>query len=320
MSIRIIGTGSAVPEYVLTNDAASKLVDTSNEWIESRTGIKERRICTTETLSDLAVNAGKAAIEDAGICVEEIDLIICATVRADEMTPSMSCIVQQRIGANCPSFDINAACSGFIFAMDATLGYFARGKAKKALIIAAESMSKLVDWSDRATCVLFGDGAGAIVVEEGDDLLSITIKSLGSDILRIPSVEGNSPFNKTAQRPPYLYMAGQEVFKFAVNSICNDLKSVIDEAGISESDIDFVLLHQANKRIISAAEKHMDISKEKYQFNIDKYGNTSSASIPLLLDELNKADQLKKGDIIAMSAFGGGLTSAACILRWNKQK
>ncbi len=318
MSIRIIGTGSSVPAYTLANDEVSKLVDTSDEWIETRTGIKERRICTTETISDLAFEAAKSAIENAGITAEDLDLIICATVRADEMTPSMACVIQERLGASCPGFDINAACSGFIFAMDAALGYFARKKVKKALIIAAETMSKLADWSDRATCVLFGDGAGAIVVEEGDDLLSITINSSGSDILRIPNVEGNSPFNKTQSRPSYLYMAGQEVFKFAVNSICNDLKSVMQEADIQDEEVDFVLLHQANKRIINAAEKHLNIDKEKYMLNINKYGNTSSASIPLLLDELNKSNRLKKGNIIAMSAFGGGLTSAACILKWSK--
>lgn len=319
MSIKIIGTGSAVPALKVSNEELSKLVDTSDEWIKTRTGIEERHICTSESLTDLALTSARAALQDAGITSDELDLIICATIRPDFMTPSMSCTIQEELGANCPGFDLNAACSGFLYAIDAALGYFARGKVKKVLIIAAESMSKLVDWSDRATCVLFGDGAGAVILSEGDELLSIRVNAAGSDILRIPNVQGNCPYNQSEIRPPYLFMAGQEVFKFAVNSICNDLNGVIEDAGISPKDIDYVLLHQANQRIIAAAEKYMKIEKEKYIMNINHYGNTSSASIPLLLDELNKSHRLKDGDILAMSAFGGGLTSAACILRWKKQ-
>ena len=318
MSFSIKGTGSSYPKKVVTNDDLASVVDTSDEWIRTRTGISERRICTYETLSDLVFQAGKAALEDAGLKADQIDLIICSTIRADTITPSMACILQERLGAICPAFDINAACSGFIYAMDVALGYFARGKAKNILIVSAEAMSKLVDWTDRATCVLFGDGAGAVLLSEGKDLLSIKTTAVGSDLLMIPNVEGNSPFSEQVETAPYLAMKGQEVFKFAVNAICNDLKDVIQEAGLQESDIDHVFLHQANQRITNTAKKCLEIKANKYHENIDRFGNTSSATIPVMLDEINKAGMLKDGDLLAMSAFGGGLTTGACVIRWNK--
>ena len=253
------------------------------------------------------------------ICkLTEIDLIICSTIRADTITPSMACILQERLGATCSAFDVNAACSGFIYAMDIAIGYFERGKAKNILIVSAEAMSKLVDWSDRATCVLFGDGAGAVVLSAGEDLLSIKTTAAGSDLLLIPHVEGNSPFSDPSESKPFLTMKGQEVFKFAVNAICNDLKDVIQEAGLQESDIDHVFLHQANQRITNTAKKSLKIDSDKYHENIDRFGNTSSATIPVMLDEINKAGKLKTGDLLAMSAFGGGLTTGACVVRWNK--
>ncbi len=318
MSFTIKGTGSSYPKRVVTNDDLASVVDTSDEWIRTRTGISERRICTDETLSDLVFEAGKAALEDAGLKADEIDLIICSTIRADTITPSMACILQERLRATCPAFDINAACSGFIYAMDVAIGYFARGKAKNILIVSAEAMSKLVDWTDRATCVLFGDGAGAVLLSEGEDLLSIKTTATGRDLLFIPNVEGNSPFSEQVESEPYLAMKGQEVFKFAVNAICDDLKDVIHEAGFQESDIAHVLLHQANQRITNTAKKCLKIDPDKYHENIDRFGNTSSATIPVILDEINKAGKLSNGDLLAMSAFGGGLTTGACVIRWNK--
>lgn len=318
MSFTIIGTGSAYPLCVKTNDDLSKLVDTSDEWIKTRTGISRRHICTTETLTNLAVKAAESALKDAGITAKELDFIICSTVRADNMTPSLACSVQKHLDAGCPAFDVNAACSGFIFALDVALGYFERKKAKKILVVSGETMSKLSDWTDRATCVLFGDAAGAVVLSEGDDVLSIKLTSLGNEMLVIPNVEGNCPFSLNSAREPYLNMQGQEVFKFAVNAIATDIKDVMNEAHITKEEIDHILLHQANIRIIEAAKNKLKIAKEKYLTNIDEYGNTSSASIPLLLDETNKKGLLKKGDILALSAFGGGLTTAACIIRWNK--
>ncbi len=321
MSFTIIGTGSAYPSCVKTNDDLSKLVDTSDEWIKTRSGISRRHICTEETITDLSVKAALSALENAGISAQELDLIICTTVRGDYFTPSLACLVQMHINAKCPAFDVNGACTGFIYALDVALGYFARKKAKKILVISAETMSKMIDWTDRATCVLFGDGAGAVVLSEGDDLLSIKLTADGNDkMLLIPSVEGDCPYSlhKENKKNSYISMQGQEVFKFAVNAICADLKDVIEEANLTEEDIDYVLLHQANIRIIESAKNKLNISKEKYLVNIEEYGNTSSATIPILLDESNKNNLFKKGDILAFSAFGGGLTTGACIIRWNK--
>jgi len=319
MSYRILGTGRALPEFILTNEHLCTLVETSDEWITSRTGIKERHIITDVGISELATTAAKEAIADAGIDASELDLIICASISGDFLTPSLACVIQKEIGANCPAFDINAACSGFIYALDVAEAYFASKRVKKALVIAVEAMSKLADWTDRATCVLFGDGGGAVVLGEGDDLLSILVTASGnSDMLNIPGYSGNSPFNKIPTNESYLYMNGQEVYKFAVNAICNDLRFVIKAAKLQEKDITHVLPHQANIRIIEAAQGRLKIPKENYMTSIQSYGNTSAGSIPLLLDDLNKSGKLKNGDILAMTAFGGGLTTGACILRWNK--
>lgn len=313
----IIGTGSSLPECVKTNADLSAYVNTTDEWITTRTGIRERHICTYETLSDLAAQAGRNALEMAGVLPEELDMIICATIRGDTITPSLACLVEEKIGASCPAFDLNAACSGFIYAMDVAAGFFARKRVKKVLIIAAEAMSKMADWNDRSTCVLFGDGAGAVVLTEGESLLSIRLSATGNrDILYIPNVEGNCPFSEQAAKPSFLTMNGQEVYKFAVNALCSDLTTVIAEAGLTKEDIDWVLPHQANIRIIETAQGRLDIPKEKIRINIDRTGNTSASSILLLLDEMNRAGELKRGMLLAMSAFGGGLTTAACVLRW----
>jgi len=321
MNFQIIGTGSAYPECTKTNEEFSAFLDTTDEWITSRTGIKSRHIATTETLSELASTAAKRALDDAQIKAEDLDLIICATIQGDYVTPSLACVVQKEISANCAAFDINAACPGFIYGLDVALGYFARKRASKILIIGAEMMTKHADWHDRATCVLFGDGAGAAVLSEGDSLLSIKTSAKGAtDILRIYGKAGNNPFAEQKEMDQYLYMNGQEVYKFAVAAMCNDLKEVISDAGLTEEEIDLVLPHQANIKIIEAAKNKLNIPQERYCHNIERFGNTSSASIPILLDELNKAGKLHSGQILAMAAFGGGLTTAACIMRWNKNK
>jgi len=319
MSYRILGTGKALPEFVLTNEHLSTFLDTSDEWITSRTGIKERHIITEHSITELAVSAARDALCDAKVNAEELDMILCATISGDYLTPSLACLVQKEIGAHCPAYDINAACSGFIYALDAAAGYFARKKTKKMLVIAIEAMSRLADWQDRSTCVLFGDGGGAVVLGEGDDLLSVYLSAQGNpDILNIPGHFGNCPFQDNNAEPSYLYMNGPEVYKFAVNAICSDLTRVIQEAGLTEEDITYVLPHQANIRIIEAARNRLKIAKDKYITGIQHYGNTSAGSIPLILDSLNKSGKLKQGDLLALSAFGGGLTTGACILRWNK--
>lgn len=318
MSFSIIGTGSALPLQTKTNKELSMLVDTNDEWIKTRTGIQKRHICSDETLSDLAASAALDALKSANIEPSELDLIICSTIRGDYYTPSLSCIVQSRINASCPAFDVNAACSGFIYALDIASTFFCSKKTKKVLIVSAEKMSSMVNWEDRATCVLFGDGAAAVVLSEGDDLLSIKLSASGnSDIMYIPNTSGNSPFSSLEKLPQYLTMNGQGVFKFAVSSMCNNLMEVINKAGISEHDVDYILPHQANMRIIEAAQNRLSLPKEKYLINIDSYANISSVSIPLLLDKKNKEGLFKKGDILAMSAFGGGLTTGACVIRWN---
>ncbi|MFZ5974015.1 MAG: beta-ketoacyl-ACP synthase III [Bacillota bacterium] len=321
MSFSIIGTGSAVPDCVKTNADLSNIVDTSDEWITTRTGIKERHICTNEALSDILFKAAVMALEDAGTAAKELDLIICATIRGDYISPSLACVIHEKLGAlaSCPAFDINAACTGFIYALDVAAGYFARKKAKKVLILAAEAMSTMVDWNDRATCVLFGDGAGAAVLAAGDDLLSIRLTALGNtEALYIPHVTGNCPYSEKSETDTFLVMHGQDVYKFAVSAMCNDVLEVIKEAGIAKTEIDYVLPHQANIRIIDAAQKRLKIPQYKYITNIGKYGNTSAASIPLMLDESSRSGKLKKGDILVFSAFGGGFTTGACVLRWNK--
>lgn len=319
MSFRIMGTGSAVPSYVLTNDEMATIVETSDEWIRTRSGIQERRVCTTESLSDLATDASLRALEDAGVSPEELDLIICATFRGEYCSPAQACIVQKNIGAHCPAFDVNGACSGFLYSLDIAAGYFARKTVKKVLVVAADNVTNSVDWEDRSTCVLFGDGSGAAVLGEGDDLLSSHLTTKGDlESLMIPHGENTSPRYKKESERPTIRMNGREVYKFAVGAMSEGLEKAIRDAGVSQEEIDFVIPHQANIRIIEAAKHKLKIPGERYVCNIDRFGNTSAASVPIALDETNRAGRLKNGDLIAMSAFGAGLTSASCVLRWNK--
>lgn len=312
---RIIGTGHFVPEKILTNDDLSKMVDTSDEWISTRTGIKERHIMNdSESCLMMSVNAGKAALENAGILPEQIDYVICTTVHGDFITPSLSCCVQREMGLCCPAMDINAACAGFLYGLDVAHSFIMTKKqVRRVLLISTEGMSRLVDWSDRNTCVLFGDGSGAVVIErsEEDNLLSFVEKSKGNwESLYI---------DYGADGKPRIVMNGGEVFKFAVGSACKDITEAMADAGIENPDeIDHVILHQANKRITNAVASKLPFSEDKYISTIHKYGNTSSSGIAIALDELNRAGALKNGDLVVLSAFGGGLTSAAAVIRWNK--
>ncbi|MCL2294866.1 MAG: ketoacyl-ACP synthase III [Spirochaetes bacterium] len=319
MSFSILGTGCALPELAVKNEDLSKIMDTSDEWIVKKSGIKERRIVSHESLTDLSETAALNALADANVKAQEIDLLIYATLMGDTVTPSMACVVAGRIGAVCPAFDLNAACSGFVYAMDIAAGYFARKKVKKVLIIGGEHLSRHTDWADRGTCVLFGDGAAAAVLGEGDALCSLHIASTpNKEFLSQNFIGGESPFCKRDYGQPYIRMNGQEVYKFAVNAICNDLKYVMEEARLSEKDIDHFLLHQANIRIIDAAIKMLDFPKEKFLNSIEQTGNVSAASIPILLDKGNRSGRFKKGDTLAISAFGAGLTTGSAIIRWTK--
>jgi 3-oxoacyl-[acyl-carrier-protein] synthase III len=321
MSFTITGTGRALPEQIISNEEMSQIVDTSHEWIYSRTGIQNRRIARNETMTQLCVQAARKALDDAGTLASELDLILCATLRGDYLTPSQACLIQQGIGASCPAFDINAACSGFIYALDVAQSYFASGKVRKVLIVAYELMSRMLDWKNRNTCVLFGDGGGAVVLESGTDLLGIHLTAQGNkEILSIPNTQGDCPFGEQDHEPQYLRMSGPEVFKFAVNKIVEELEAVITQNSLRKEEIDLVLLHQANLRIIDFARQRLGMDQAKFVSNLDQYGNTSAGSIPILLDELAEQNKLHKGSLIALVAFGGGLTTGACILRWNKDK
>lgn len=316
MSFRILGTGMSVPERIVKNDELANYVETNDEWIKQRVGIVERRVATTETCADMAEKAAKAALENAGVKPEELDLIIASTVSGDYASPSLSCLVQKRIGATCMAFDISAACSAFMFLLETAAGYFARGH-KKVLLVSSEKLSKLVDWSDRSTCVIFGDGAGAAVLGEGDSYFDSVFNVTGDDeVIRIPTYAGNSPFSALEPEKPVIHMAGQETFKYAVNAIVHDIKTLLERNSISPDEVKYVVPHQANKRIIDAASRRLGIPYEKFVVDIDKYGNTSSASLPIALDELWRSGELKRGDLVVFTAFGGGLADAACLIRW----
>lgn len=317
MNFEILGTGSYVPDKIVTNDDMSKLVETSDEWIQQRVGVKQRRVSENETATDMAYNAAGAALESCGVLPEELDLIIAASLSSDSACPTVAGEVQSRIGAVCPAFDINSACSGFLFALETVSAFFAKGGVKKALVIGAERMSRIIDWSDRSTCVIFGDGAGAAVLGEGNGYLSSVLSTKGGrDVIDIPAFGGESPFYKREKPQPYIFMKGQETFKFAVNSIVDDIKETVSRADIAMEDVKYIVPHQANIRIIQFASKKLKIPMDKFFVNIDKYGNTSAASVPMALDELNRQGGLQKGDIIVLSAFGGGLSSAACVIKW----
>ena len=315
MSFRILGTGSCLPARTVGNDEMTRFFDTSDEWITRRVGIRERRVCTTETTADLAFGAAEAALKMSGITAGELDMIICATVSADNAAPSLACSLQSMIGAVCPAMDIGAACSGFIYSLDVAAGFFARGTGK-ILVVGAERLTRLIDWTDRGTAVIFADGAGAMVLGTGDAYLSSKLYACGDDgVLSIPAHAGESIFYKNESKRPFIQMNGQETFKFAVKAMCTDLADVTKAAGLTLDELDWIIPHQANSRIIDTALRKLGIPPERCLANIERVGNTSAASVPILADELFRSGKARGGDIAAMCSFGAGLTSAACIIR-----
>ncbi len=320
MTARIIGTGSAVPEQIVTNEDLSKIVETSDEWISSRSGIKERRVAKEETTTSLAILAGKRALENAGIASEEIEVIIVATCTPDYFFPNTACQVQEAIGAkHAVAFDLSAACSGFLFALSTAQAYIKGGIYQKALIIGAETMSKMIDWSDRSTCVLFGDGAGAAVVSaEETGVLELVQKSdgTGKGVLSCKARETRNLLNHESETKEYLYMEGQPVFKFAVKTVPECVEEVLKKAEVKKEEIRYYILHQANSRIIQSVAKRLKEPEEKFPMNLSLYGNTSAASIPILLDEMNRNGMLNRGDKLVLSGFGAGLTWGAVLLEW----
>lgn len=320
MTTRIIGTGSYVPEQIVTNDDLAKIVETSDEWIRSRTGIGERRIATLDSTSDMAARAAQAALEQAGVGAEEIDLILLGTSSPDHCFPNGACEVQARIGAvNAACFDISAACTGYVFALNTAHAFISTGLYRTALVIGADVLSKLIDWSDRGTCVLFGDGAGATVVRADErGILGMNMQSDGAKggVLTCGSrSNGNFLLGKKPELG-YMAMDGQEVFKFAVKKVPECITKVLEDTHTSKDEITYFVIHQANYRIIESIAKRMKVDIERFPVNMEHYGNTSGASVPLLLDEMNRAGKLKRGDKIVFAGFGGGLTWGATLLEW----
>jgi 3-oxoacyl-[acyl-carrier-protein] synthase-3 len=321
----ITGVGSYVPPKVLTNFDLEKMVDTSDEWIRARTGIRERRIADDGVASsDLALLAARPALERAGLPPAELDLIVVATVSPDMLYPATACIVQDRLGAGrAAAFDLEAGCTGFVYALAMASQTIATGAYRNVLVIGAEVLSKFLDWTDRATCVLLGDGAGAAVLQpvDGDrGLLSFVLGSVGSggDTLKIAAGGSRMPASEETVRKRLhcTSMEGQEVFKFAVKAIEDACRMVVERAGLSLDDVRLIIPHQANIRIIDAAAKRLGVPMERFVSNVDRYGNTSTASIPIALDEAVQTGRLERGDIAVLVGFGAGLTWGAAALRW----
>lgn len=340
-NIGIIGTGSALPEMVLSNDDLAEIMDTSDEWIQTRTGIGQRHIATKETTVTLAVKAAKRALEMAGITGDEIDLIIATTVTPDYRFPSVSCLVQREIGAaGVPCFDLSAACSGFIYAVATAYKFLQTGVYRHVLVVSAETLSRLVDWSDRSTAVLFGDGAGAVVLgpKQGSGLL---VEELGADgaraqlivasdlnsrdgrylsQIKAEELEPDDPRQMLVEieknATPYMTMDGREVYKFTTTTVVQSIRRVMESAGLESTDISKFILHQANSRIIDAVAKRMKAPMEKFPMSIHDNANTSSSTVPILLDNLVRAGAMQRGERFILSGFGAGLTWASALLTW----
>lgn len=321
MYTKIIGTGSYLPKNKMTNDDIANLVETNDEWIKERTGICARHIVEDETTVSMATMAAKDALKAANLNSEEIDLIIVATVSADNLLPSTACSVQKEIGAeNAVAFDINAACSGFLFALNTADAYIKTGMYKNALLIGVETLSKIVDWTDRGTCILFGDGAGAAVVtasEEPGIIAGIQgADGAGGEVLKCKGRDNDNPYVKGEVASGYVTMEGQEVFKFAVKKVPECIDEVLEKAEENIENVDLFILHQANLRILNSISKRKKIPMEKIPVNLDECGNTSAASVPILLDHANKSGKIKENDLVLLAGFGAGLTWGAALVRW----
>lgn len=320
MNMQILGTGSMLPKEILFNEQLSKFVDTSDEWIQERTGIKSRHISTGETVATLSAEACKKALEDAGKTAEEVELIIVATCSPEMALPCVACQVQDIIGAkNAVAYDLNAACSGFLLALNTAYAYFAAGIYKNALIIGAEVLSKIIDWDDRSTCILFGDGAGAVYVSAEE--------AVGTNYSFVQHANGekgmalvcgtrdlNNPLFKGEEQNKFVTMDGREIFKFAVSQVPVCIEEALEKAGVTKEDVDYYILHQANLRIIDGIARRLKEDISKFPSNVSEVGNMSSAAIPVLLDKCKKEGLVKKGQRIVMSGFGAGLTYGASVI------
>ncbi|WP_094605498.1 3-oxoacyl-[acyl-carrier-protein] synthase 3 protein 1 [Sporomusa silvacetica DSM 10669] len=327
-AVGIIGIGTYLPEKIVTNKDLESIVETSDEWIVDRTGIRERRIAASDiATSDLASQAAQRALDDAGVTAEEIDLIIVASATPDMFFPSTACLVQANIKAtNAAAFDLAAGCSGFVYAMVTGSQFIKTGLYKKVLVIGAETLSKILDWTDRNTCVLFGDGAGAAVLAEMSPGYGILASQLGADgaggdLLKLPAGGSRNPATDetVSQRMHFIHMSGNEVFKFAVKIMGEAASKTLEAAGLSAADVDCLIPHQANIRIIQSAAKRLKLPMDKVMVNVDKYGNTSAASIPIALEEAVHSGKIKQGDHVVLVGFGAGLTWASAVMKWGKE-
>jgi 3-oxoacyl-[acyl-carrier-protein] synthase-3 len=327
LSTVILGTGSYAPERILSNAELAKSVDTSDEWIHTRCGIRERRIAAPgEATSDMGVQAARRALDDAGLKPADIDLLIVATITPDMPMPATACIIQQKLGVptTAACFDLNAACTGFLYALDTACAMLSSGRYRHALVIGVEKLSTIVDWKDRTTCVLFGDGAGAVVVGKspvsGQGLIGTKLGALGDsvDLLCIPGGGSNAPATAAsiAAGEHFLKMKGKEVFKLAVRVMDEAARDILEQHHLRADQISLVIPHQANLRIIEAISEYLELPMERFFVNVDRYGNTSAASIPLALDEARRTGRIKSGDLTLLVAFGAGLTYGSALIRW----
>ncbi|HTO02324.1 MAG TPA: beta-ketoacyl-ACP synthase III [Opitutus sp.] len=323
----ILGTGAYAPSRVLSNEEISKTVDTSDEWIRTRTGIRERRIAAPdEHTSDMGVQAAIAALADAGLAPADIDLLIVATVTPDYLMPAAACVIQQKLGlrTDVACFDLNAACSGFVYALDTGCAMLSSGRYRRALIIGVEKLSSIVDWQDRTTCVLFGDGAGAAVVGLSDvpdiGLLGTKLGAYGESVDLLWVTHGGCSHPTTAEsiaaRDHCIKMKGKEVFKLAVRAMDEAARDILEQHKVTADQIALVIPHQANLRIIESISQYLELPMERFFVNVDRYGNTSAASIPIALDEARRSGRIKRGDLTLLVAFGAGLTYASALIRW----
>ena len=319
---RIAGTGSYLPEKVLTNDDLAKFVDTSDEWIAARTGIRERHVAAEgETTGDLAYHAAVRAMEAAGVDASELDLIVLGTTTPDLIFPSTACLLQARLGADgCPAFDVNAACSGFIYALTVADKFIRSGAARTALVVGAETLTRMLDWNDRGTCVLFGDGAGAVVLKADDEtgILSTHLHADGGKKELLWNPVGVSVGFKPEEHNAgvKVLMTGNEVFKHAVKALDSVVEETLEANGLDRHDIDWLIPHQANLRIIEATAKRLDMPMARVVVTVDRHGNTSSGSVPLALDEAVRSGKVERGQLLLLGAFGGGFTWGAALLRY----
>ena len=322
--VEVVSTGRFLPERVLTNADLEKMVDTTDDWILERTGIRERRIADEMHASEMGAEASKVAMQRAEVTPGEVDLIVCATATPDRLLPATACDIQAILGAtNAAAFDVSAACSGFIYALSVAEGFLAAGRGEIALVVSTEKMSSIVDWGNRSTCVLFGDGAGAVVLRRADNgrgVLSSFIRSDGTlaELLWRPAGGGRIPIDIAVldQKTHMLQMAGREVFKAAVRSMAEAADQALLRAGLTGKDIDLFIPHQANIRIIEATARYAGVPMEKVFVNVDRYGNMSSATLPVALDEAVEQGRIKPGDTVLMVAFGAGFTWGSMVLRW----